>query len=216
MLFKAIFIIIFHVSCYSGIKSNRIMEVRENQSILKLWKAIRFIGLVYSLMLLVFALKVLFLDYLNYDRDQYPVFYTIESLQTIPFVLIPLTFMVFLIISIVVAFRTKLKTIDSKRLVLISTILLLLTTVVFILLMVTPNINDFNDFSSKSEMHLVSLWIANFLVSSIALFLYVLVYNIYSICTKFKLEGSKRYFYFSLACLIIILSIAGILYLKLS
>ena len=167
-------------------------------------------------MLLVSALKVLFLAYLNYDRDQYPVFYTIESLQTIPFLLIPLTFIVFLIISIVVAFRTKLKTVESKRLLLICAILLLLTAVVSILLVVMPNINDFNDFSSKSEMHWVSLWIANFLVSSIALFLYVLVYNIYSICTKFKLEGSKRYFYFSLACLIIILFIAGIIFLKLS
>lgn len=192
------------------------MEIEENHGIPQLWKAIRYLGLFYSLMLLVFALKVLFLAYLNYDRDQYPVFYTIESLQTISIVLIPLTFIVFLIISIVVAFRTKLKTIDSKRLLLISIIFLLLTAVVSILLVVTPNINDFNDFSSKSEMHWVSLWIANFLVSSIALFLYVLVYNIYSICTKFKLEGSKRYFYFSLACLIIILSIAGIIYLKLS
>lgn len=192
------------------------MEIEENHGIPQLWKAIRYLGLVYSLMLLVFALKVLFLAYLNYDRDQYPVFYTIESLQTISIVLIPLTFIVFLIISIVVAFRTKLKTIDSKRLLLISIILLLLTAVVSILLVVMPNLNDFNDFSSKSEMHWVSLWIANFLVSSIALFLYVLVYNIYSICTKFKLEGSKRYFYFSLACLIIILFIAGIIFLKLS
>lgn len=192
------------------------MEIEENHGIPQLWKAIRYLGLVYSLMLLVFALKVLFLAYLNYDRDQYPVFYTIESLQTIPFLLIPLTFIVFLIISIVVAFRTKLKTVESKRLLLICAILLLLTAVVSILLVVMPNINDFNDFSSKSEMHWVSLWIANFLVSSIALFLYVLVYNIYSICTKFKLEGSKRYFYFSLACLIIILFIAGIIFLKLS
>jgi len=192
------------------------MEIEENHGIPQLWKAIRYLGLFYSLMLLVSALKVLFLAYLNYDRDQYPVFYTIESLQTIPFLLIPLTFIVFLIISIVVAFRTKLKTVESKRLLLICAILLLLTAVVSILLVVMPNINDFNDFSSKSEMHWVSLWIANFLVSSIALFLYVLVYNIYSICTKFKLEGSKRYFYFSLACLIIILFIAGIIFLKLS
>ena len=192
------------------------MEIEENQGIPKLWKAIRYIGLVYGLMFLIFALKVLFLAYLNYDRDLYPVFYTIESLQTIPLVLMPLTFMVFLIISIVVAFRTKLKTIDSKRLILISTILLLLTTVVFIMIVVTPIHNDVHEFSSKSEIHWISLWIANFLVSSIALFLYVLVYNIYSICTKFKTEGSKRFFYISLASLVLLLSIAGIIYLKLS
>ena len=192
------------------------MEIEENQGIPKLWKATRYIGLVYSLMLLVFALKVLFLAYLNYDRDQYPVFYTIESLQTIPLLLIPLTFIVFLIISIVVAFRTKLKTIDSKRLALIGAILLLLTAVVFILLAVMPGINDYSDFSSKSEEYCIIAWVANFLVSGIALFLYVLAYNIYSICTEFKAEGSKTFFYVSLASLVILLAIAGIIYLKLS
>ena len=192
------------------------MEIAEKHGFPKLWKATRYIGLVYSLMLLVFALKVLFLAYLNYDRDQYPIFYTIESLPTIPLLLAPLTFIVFLIISIVVAFRTKLKTIDSKRLALIGAILLLLTAVVFILLAVMPGINDYSDFSSKSEEYCIIAWVANFLVSSIALFLYVLAYNIYSICTKFKAEGSKIFFYISLASLVILLSIAGIIYLKLS
>lgn len=191
------------------------MEIEEKHGIPNLWKAIRYIGLVYSLMLLVSVLKVLFLAFLNYDRDQYPVFYTIESLQTVPFVLIPLTFLVFLIISIVVAFRSKLKTIDSKRLVLVSAILLLLTAMVFILLAVKPNINDYNDFSSLLEEHLAILHVANFVVSGIAFFLYVLAYNIYSICTKFKAEGSKRFFYICLASLVILLSIVGIIYLKL-
>lgn len=191
------------------------MEIEEKHGIPKLWKAIRYIGLVYSLMLLVSVLKVLFLAFLNYDRDQYPVFYTIESLQTVPFVLIPLTFLVFLIISIVVAFRSKLKTIDSKRLVLVSAILLLLTAMVFILLAVKPNINDYNDFSSLLEEHLAILHVANFVVSGIAFFLYVLAYIIYSICTKFKVEGSKRFFYICLASLVILLSIVGIIYLKL-
>ncbi len=191
------------------------MEIEEKHGIPKLWKAIRYIGLVYSLMLLVSVLKVLFLAFLNYDRDQYPVFYNIESLQTVPFVLIPLTFLVFLIISIVVAFRSKLKTIDSKRLVLVSAILLLLTAMVFILLAVKPNINDYNDFSSLLEEHLAILHVANFVVSGIAFFLYVLAYNIYSICIKFKAEGSKRFFYICLASLVILLSIVGIIYLKL-
>ena len=95
------------------------------------------------------------------------------------FLLIPLTFIVFLIISIVVAFRTKLKTIDSKRLALITAILLLLTAVVFILIAVTPDNNDYNDFSSKSEEYCIIVWVANFLVSGIALFLYIIAYNIY-------------------------------------
>ena len=192
------------------------MEFEENQGVSNLWKATRYIGLVFSLMLLVSALKVLFLAYLNYDRDQYPVFYTIESLQTIPFLLIPLSFIVFLIISIVVAFRTKLKTVESKRLLLINAILLLLTAVVFIMFVVTPNLNDFNDFSSLLEEHLVFLHVANFIVLSIALSLYVLIYNIHSIYTKFQAEGSKTFFYISLASLVLLLSIAGIIYLKLS
>lgn len=146
------------------------MEIEDKHGIPKLWKAIRYIGLVYSLMLLVSVLKVLFLAFLNYDRDQYPVFYTIESLQTVPFVLISLTFLVFLIISIVVAFRSKLKTIDSKRLVLVSAILLLLTVMVFILLAVKPNIDDYNDFSGLLEEHLAILHVANFVVSGIAFF----------------------------------------------
>ena len=87
------------------------MDVEENHGIQKFWKVTRYIGLVLGLMLLISDLKVLFLAYLDYDRDQYPVFYTIESLLTIPYLLIPLSFVVFLIISIVVAFRTKLKTV---------------------------------------------------------------------------------------------------------
>lgn len=167
-------------------------------------------------MLLISDLKVLFLAYLDYDRDQYPVFYTVESLLTIPYLLIPLSFVVFLIISIVVAFRTKLKTVESKRLLLISAILLLLTAVLYIIFVLTPNLNDCNDFSSLLEMHLAILHVANFIVSSIALSLYVISYNIYSICTKFKAEGSKTYFFISLASMALLLSIAGIIFLKLS
>lgn len=192
------------------------MDVEENHGIQKFWKVTRYIGLVLGLMLLISDLKVLFLAYLDYDRDQYPVFYTIESLLTIPYLLIPLSFVVFLIISIVVAFRTKLKTVESKRLLFISAILLLLTAVLYIIFVLTPNLNDYNDFSSLLEMHLVILHVANFIVSSIALSLYVISYNIYSICTKFKAEGSKTYFFISLASMALLLSIAGIIFLKLS
>ena len=192
------------------------MEIEENHGITKLWKVTRYIGLVYSLMLLVTPLKVLFLAYLNYDRDQFPVIYTIESLQTIPLLLIPLTFIVFLVISIIIAFRTKLKTVESKRLLLTNTILLLLTAVVFIIFVLTPNLNDYNDFSSILEEHLVIVYAAIFLVSSVAIFLYVLAYNIYAICTKFKAEGSRVFFYISLVSLVLLLPIAGIIYLKLS
>ena len=180
-----------------------------------LWKTTRYIGLVCSLMLLVTPLKVLFLAYLNYDRNQFPVFYTIESLQIIPLLLIPLTFIVFLVISIIIAFRTKLKTVESKRLLLTNAILLLLSAVVFIIFVLTPNLNDYNDFSSILEEHLVIVY-AVFLVSSVAIFLYVLIYNIYSLCTRFKADGSRLFFYISLASLVVLLSIAGIIYLKLS
>jgi len=204
------------------------MDVEENHGIQKFWKITRYIGLVFGLMLLISDLKVLFLAYLDYDRDQYPVFYIVESLLTIPYLLIPLSFVVFLIISIVVAFRTKLKTVESKRLLFISAILLLLTAVLYIIFVLTPNPNDYNDFSSLLEMHLVILHVANFIVSSIALSLYVISYNIYSICTKFnsyniysictkfKAEGSKTYFFISLASMALLLSIAGIIFLKLS
>lgn len=192
------------------------MEIEENYGITKLWKATRYIGLVYSLMLLITPLKVLFLAYLNHDRDQYPVFYTIESLQTIPFLLIPLTFIVFLVISIIIAFHTKPKTVESKRLLLTNAILLLLTSVVVIIFILTPNLNDFNDFSSLLVEHLVIVHAAIFFVSSVAILLYVLIYNIYSLCTRFKAEGSKTFFYISLASMALLLSIAGIIYLKLS
>ena len=79
-----------------------------------------------------------------------------------------------------------------------------------------PDNNDYNDFSSKAEEYCSIVWLANFLVSGIALFLYVIAYNIYSICTKFKAEDSKIFFYISLASLVILLPIVGIIYLKLS
>lgn len=124
----------------------------------------------------------------------------------------------FSVYCIVVAIRTKLKTPRSKWLIAICAFVLFATLigslrelsrfdsiiVYFVYIMAGILFDDYWWYSS--------LWYSSLIVSHIVLFLYILAFNVYSLCTKFSLKESKACFFVSVASVVLLLCIGSVTY----
>lgn len=125
---------------------------------------------------------------------------------------LPICTIVFWVYSIIVAIRTKLKTPRSKLLIGIC-VFLIIATFIWFLIEFSRFDYDNHEISNFFDDYMwASLWFGYSFVFHIVLFLYVLAFNVYSLCTNFSLKGSKVYFFVSVASVVLLLCIGGVAY----
>lgn len=121
------------------------------------------------------------------------------------FLWLPIFTLVFLTYCIIIAIRTKLKMPRSKWLIGICDFVIIATLLWFL-------IDNHEIFNLFDDYMWASLWFGYFFVFHIVLFLYVLAFNVYSLCTNFSLKGSKVLFFVSVASVVLLLCIGGVAY----
>lgn len=141
------------------------------------------------------------------EKASLPYFLILGSFLWLPFFTLG-----FLIYCIIVAIRTKLKTPRSKWLIGICSFVLVATCIWFLIEIASFDYDN-HEISDLFDNYLwVDVWFGYLIISHIVLFLYVLAFNVYSICKKFSPRGSKVYFFVSVASVVLLLCIGGVAY----
>ena len=163
----------------------------------KKWLIFRYLCLIY-----LFLCGLALIDAHIFDKMDLTFYLSYGLLLLLPIVLLG-----FLIYSIIVAIRTKLKTPRSKLLIGICAFILIATFIRFLFYFDNQEVPCDFWFDLWLELAFMYPYIFH-----IVLFLYVLSFNIYSLCTKFSPKGSKVYFFASLASVVLLLCIGGVAY----
>ena len=128
------------------------------------------------------------------------------------FLWLPIFTLVFLTYCIIIAIRTKLKMPRSKWLIGICAFVIIATLLWFLIEISRFDYDNHEIFNLFDDYMWASLWFGYSFVFHIVLLLYVLAFNVYSLCTNFSLKGSKVYFFVSVASVVLLLCIGGVAY----
>lgn len=170
----------------------------------KKWMAFRYLCLIYF-----FLCGLAWFFGSVFDKEEEDVFFIFFGSSVGLLICCTVVFWVY---SIIVAIRTKLKTPRSKWLI-GTCVFVIIATFIWFLIELSRFDYDNHEISDLFDDYLLdSLCLGYFFVFHIVLFLYVLAFNVYSLCTKFSPKGSKVYFFVSVASVVLLLCIGGVAY----